>query len=168
MAYNEVVIALLEKPRSTRNLRRFAFLLATVVTVLLLITAATPLASFWFRQVSGLKPRLAALARRGLWLALLWPALNVLYSWYQGAVVHSRRTRPVTEAVVIYLFTSSVLLWAGVARGQWVGLHVAVVAFVSGAVAQTLWLWHRSRRAVEAVETRDEAATIRAVDISPR
>jgi hypothetical protein len=167
MAYNEVVIALLEKPRSTHSLRRFAFLLAAMVTVLLLVTVATPLASLWFRQVSGLKPLLAALARSGLWLALPWPALNVLYSWYQGTVVHSRRTRPVTEAVVIYLFTSSVLLWAGVTRGQWVGLHIGVVAFVSGAVAQTLWLWHRSRRAVEAVETRDEAATIRVVNISP-
>jgi hypothetical protein len=166
MAYNEVVIALLDEPRSTRSLRRFAFLLSAVVTVLLLITAATPLAPLWFRQVSGLKPRLAALARRGLWLALPWPALNVLYSWYQGVVVHSRRTRFITEAVVIYLLTSSGILWAGVAFGRIVGLHVGLVAFGSGVIAQTLWLWIRSRRAVEAAEKRDEAATIRAADIA--
>jgi hypothetical protein len=169
MAYNEVVIALLDEPRSTRSLRRFAFLLAAVVTALLLVTAATPLAPVWFQRVSGLKPHLAALAHRGLWLALPWPATNVLYSWYQGAVVHSRRTRPVTEAVVIYLLISSTILWAGVAWGQAVGLNVAVVAFAAGVVAQTVWLWHRSRRAVQAVEARDEAAAlIRASDIAAR
>jgi O-antigen/teichoic acid export membrane protein len=119
--------------------------------------------------VSGLKPHLAALAHRGLWLALPWPALNVLYSWYQGAVVHSRRTRPITEAVVIYLLTSSAILWAGVAWSQIVGLYVGVVAFAAGATAQTLWLWHRSRRAVRAVEDRDAAAAlIRASDIAVR
>jgi hypothetical protein len=169
MAYNEVVIALLDEPRATRNLRRFAVLLAAVVTAALLLTAATPLAPLWFRWVSGLKPHLAALAHRGLWLALPWPALNVLYSWYQGAVVHSRRTRPITEAVVIYLLTSSGILWAGAARGQAVGLYVGVVAFAAGAVAQTLWLRHRSRRAVRAVEERDEAAAlIRASDFAAR
>jgi hypothetical protein len=167
MAYNEVVIALLDEPRSTRTLRRFAFLLAAVTTAVLLITAATPLAPFWFQRVSGLKPHLADLAHRGLWLALPWPALNVLYSWYQGAIVHSRRTRAITEAVFIYLLTSSGILWAGVAWGQAPGLYVAVVAFVGGVVAQTFWLWHRSRRAVRAVEKRDEsAATIRAADIA--
>jgi hypothetical protein len=169
MAYNEVVIALLDEPRSTRSLRRFAVLLAALVTAILLVTAATPLASVWFRRVSGLKPHLAALAHRGLWLALPWPAMNVLYSWYQGAVVHSRRTRPITEAVVIYLLISSAVLWAGVAWGQMVGLYVGVVAFSAGVVAQTVWLWHRSRRAVQAVEDRDEALTlIRASDIAAR
>jgi hypothetical protein len=167
MAYNEVVIALLDEPRSTASLRRFAFLLAGVVTGLLLITAGTRLAPIWFERVSGLKPDLASLAHRGLWLALPWPAMNVLYSWYQGAVVHSRSTRSITEAVVIYLLTSSITLWAGVAWGQMVGLYVAVVAFAAGVVAQTVWLWHRSRRAVQAVEARDEAAAaIRAADIA--
>jgi hypothetical protein len=169
MAYNEVVIALLDERGATRSLRRFAFLLAAVVTALLLITVATPLAPLWFRRVSGLKAPLAALAQRGLWLALPWPALNVLYSWYQGAVVHSRRTRPVTEAVVIYLLISSGILWAGVAWGEVVGLYVAVVAFVGGVVAQTIWLWHRSRGAVQAVEARDEdTAAVRVADIAAR
>lgn len=168
MAYNEVVIALLDEPRSTRNLHRFALLLAAVATGLLLLTAATPLAPLWFRRVSGLKPRLATLAHRGLWIALPWPALNVLYSWYQGAIVHSRRTRGITEAVVIYLLTSSAILWVGVAWGQVTGLYVGMAAFVSGVMAQTAWLWHRSRPAVQSVEDRDEAAAFRAADMAAR
>jgi hypothetical protein len=158
MAFNEVTIALLDEPRSARPLRRFATVLAVVVTALLLLTAATPLASVWFRRVSGLKPHLATLAKRALWLALPWPALNVLFSWFQGTVVHSRHTRPITEAVVGYLLITSVILWGGVAWGQVPGLHVAVAAFTGGILAQTAWLWHRSRGAVRAVEERDKAA----------
>jgi hypothetical protein len=112
LAYNEVVITLLDEPYSWHGLRRFTASLAATTTILLLIVAATPLAAFWFGRVSALDPRLILMARRGLWVALPLPALNVLYSWYQGALVHNRRTRGVTEAVVIYLLTSSALLWA--------------------------------------------------------
>jgi hypothetical protein len=159
MAYNEVVIALLDEDGSTQSLRRFAFLLAVLMTVVLVVTAASPLAPFWFRRLSGLKPHLARLAHRGLWLALPWPALNALYSWYQGAVVRSRRTRPITEAVVIFLVTCTAVLWAGVVWQRAPGLFVGVVAFVSATATQTFWLCIRSRRAVQEVEARDEAAS---------
>jgi hypothetical protein len=158
LAYNEVVITLLDEPSSLYNLRRFTALLATLTTALLLIVAATPLATFWFGRVSALDPRLIALARWGLWVALPLPALNVLYSWYQGALVRSRRTRGVTEAVVIYLLASSALLWAGVSWGQATGLYVGLAAFGLGALMQTAWLGYRSRPAMRAVQARDEAA----------
>jgi hypothetical protein len=93
----------------------------------------------------------------------------VLYSWYQGATVHSRSTRLVSEAVVIYLLTSSAILWAGVVWGQLPGLYVAVVAFVTAIATQTGWLWHRSRRTMQAVAARDDGTpTICAADVSPR
>jgi len=161
MAYNEVVIALLDEPGSTRSLRRFAFLLGGAMTAALIITAASPLAPFWFRSVSGLRPSLARLAHRGLWLALPWPALEAIYSWFQGAVVRSRRTRPITEAVVVFLVVCSTVLWAGVVWGRPAGLTVGIVAFVSANAARTLWLWVRSRRALREVTARD--ATITAV-----
>jgi len=122
MAYNEVVIALLDEPCAARNLRRFTALLTALTTSLLLIIAATPLATFWFGRVSALNPRLVTLACMGLWVALPLPGLNVLQSWYQGAIVHSRRTRGITEAVVIYLFVSGTILWAGAAWGRMTGL----------------------------------------------
>jgi hypothetical protein len=162
LAYNEVVITLLDEPHSWHNLRRFTTLLATLTTVLLLIVAATPLATFWFGRVSALDPRLIDMARRGLWIALPLPALNVLYSWYQGALVRSRRTRGVTEAVVIYLLASSALLWAGVIWGQATGLYVGLAAFGTGTLIQTAWLWHRSRPAMRAVLARDAATALQA------
>jgi hypothetical protein len=158
-AYNEVVIALLDEPRAARNLRSFAALLATLTTVLLLFVAATPLAMFWFRHISALNPRLATLARRGLWVAALMPGLNAFQSWYQGTIVHSRRTRGITEAVAIYVLASGAVLGAGVAWGRMTGLYVGLAAIAAGMLAQTAWLRQRSRPALRAVHARD-AATV--------
>jgi hypothetical protein len=149
-AYNEVVVAMLDEPRAVYNLRRFAALLAALTTVLLLIIAVTPLAGFWFRRLSALPPPLATLAHWGLWIALPMPGLTVLQNWYQGALVHSRRTRAITEAMAIFWLTSSAILWGGVAWGQVTGLYIGLVAFGTSTLMQTAWLWQRSRPAVRA------------------
>lgn len=156
-AYNEVVVALLDEPGAWRNLRRFTGLLVALVTGIMLLIAATPLSDFWFRTLSGLSPSLADLAHRSLWFALPLPALNAAYSWYQGAIVHSRHTRGITEAVVLYLVLTSALLAVGVAWGQATGIFVAWAAIGVGTLVQTVWLWHRSRPAMAEVRQQDAA-----------
>jgi hypothetical protein len=155
VAYNEVVIALLDEPHSTSSLRRFATLLATVTTLLLVIIAATPLATFWFGRVTGLSPALVVLAQTSLWVALLLPGLNVMQSWYQGALVHNRSTRGVTEAMGIFLLITTAILWVGVAWTQIAGLYVGLVAFGVGSLMQTVWLWYRSRPVMRCLAARD-------------
>jgi hypothetical protein len=155
IAYNEVVVALLDEPRSTPSLRRFTTYLTVITTLLLLTIAGTPLSAIWFERVSALNPSLAALARLSLWIALPIPGLNVLQSWYQGAIVHNRRTRAVSEAVGIFLLISSALLWAGVAWGQVTGLYIGMVAFGAGSLAQTGWLWYRGRPVMRRLQARD-------------
>jgi hypothetical protein len=145
IAYNEVVVALLDEPGAARTLRRFALYLSTGLTAVLLLMVATPLSHLWFQQLSGLSPALADLARAGLWFALPIPALSVYQSWYQGAILHSRRTRAITEAVVIYLITIGIMLWFGVQRGLWTGLFVGLAAMAISMTLQTAWLWWRSR-----------------------
>ena len=115
-------------------------------TAALLLIAATPLSRFWFQGVSALPPELAALARTGLWIALPLPALSVLQSWYQGQILHSRRTRSITEAVVIFLVVDVAILVAGVSWGGAIGLYVGLVAMVASMAAQTAWLGVRSPR----------------------
>jgi hypothetical protein len=155
VAYNEVVVALLDEPGSTPHLRRFAGLLAGFVTLFQLMLVATPLADFWFRRVSALSPDLADLARVGMWLAILLPALNALQSWHQGTILQSRLTRAIPEAVIIFLITIGAILWAGVAWGGANGLHVALIAFTVGTATQALWLWLRSRPAMAKMNARD-------------
>jgi hypothetical protein len=156
MAYNEVVVALLDEPRSTESLRRFTGLLFGAATILLLIITATPLAEVWFREIQGISPALTSLGLLGLWIALPMPGLNVLLSWFQGAILHGRRTRGISEAVAVFLVTASIILWAGVVWGGTSGLYIGLAAFDVAMVAQTLWLRHRSQPALQAAVERDQ------------
>ncbi len=155
VAYNEVVIALLDKPGAARNLRRFAMWMAGGTTLLMLLLVTTPLSYFWFAQISALPSRLATMARQGLWLAILLPALSMMLNWYQGTVVNSRHTRGVTEAVVLYLLVTIMIQGSGILWGHVPGLYVAMAAFTLATLAQTLWLWYRSRPVLRRIYVRD-------------
>jgi hypothetical protein len=148
IALNEVVVTFLDEPGSAMVLRRFTLILVATTTGLLLLLALTPLAGLWFGQVTALPPALVELARNGLWLALPMPALSALQSWFQGSILHSRRTRGITESVFIYLVIVGGLLLLGVSLNSITGLYVGIVAFVTGISLQTIWLWLRSRAAL--------------------
>ena len=157
IAYNEVVVAQLDEPGSWQALRRFSAWLGLATTLALLAVAATPLSGLWFNRVSGLAADLTSLASRGLWLALPMPWLAVLQSWYQGALVNGRQTRPISEAVVIFLVVCSGLLGAGAWWGGWPGLQAGMGAFSLAMLAQTAWLWWRSRPLMKSFAQRDAA-----------
>jgi hypothetical protein len=164
MAYNEVVVALLDEPFSRETLQRFAHWLAAGTTVGLLVLAATPLSAVWFEKISALSPNLANLSRMGLWIGLFMPAMTVYQSWYQGAILNGRRTRGITEAVVIFLVSSGILLTAGVIWGQVTGLYIGLGVFLISSAAQNGWLWYRSRPVFKALQDRDKAYTSLAED----
>ena len=157
VAYNEVVVALLDEPQSSRTLKQFNYLLAISSTALLFLLAGTSLSEVWFGVISGLQPPLVKLAETGLWIGLIVPALNVFQSWFQGAILHGKRTRGITEAVVVYLVSSAAVLTFGVLWGKTTGLYVGLGAFVVSMLTQTAWLWYRSRPVIEKVAARDES-----------
>jgi hypothetical protein len=167
VAYNEVVVALLEEPRSSHSLRRFSFYLTSVTTFLILIMALTPLSVFWFNIISGLDPQLADMASIGLMLAIPTAGFAVMQSWFQGLILHGGHTRSITEAVVIYLCTSSGLLVIGVTLGRMSGLFWGMATFTIAMFLQTLWLWYRSRPVERVAHERDNLFTIPAPIASP-
>jgi hypothetical protein len=156
VAFNEVVVALLDEPLSTKPLHRYTLLLSVGTTSTLLLLAATPLSRLWLENFSALSPELAALARNGLWVGLLLPGLNSLQSWYQGALLNSGKTRGISEAVAIFLLSTGLVLIGGVAWGEITGLYVGLAAFSFGMLSQTIWLWVRSRPALSALYERDQ------------
>jgi hypothetical protein len=145
-AFNEVVVALLEEPGSARTLRRFSLLLGASTSAVLLVLAATPLSRFYFEGLSALSPPLARLATRGLPLLVLMPGLSAVQSWVQGKILHSRRTRGITEAVAVYLVTSTLALVLGMIHGGITGLFVGAASLFVGSALQVGWLWVRGRR----------------------
>jgi len=156
IAYNEVVVALLDEPRSTQKLWRFSFILILITTLAWFVIIATPLSRFWFETVSALPTSLLGLAKLSIWLALPMPALAVLQSWYQGVILHSYRTNAITEAVVVYLLFTILTLLIGVRYGKMTGLYVGMISFMLSTIIQTVWLWLRSQHALHAVRQRDE------------
>lgn len=160
VAYNEVVVALLEEPRSTHRLRRFSIYLTTATTSLILIMALTPLSLLWFNIISGLEANLADMASIGLMLAIPTAGFAVMQSWFQGLILHGGRTRGITEAVVLFLASIAVMLWIGVTMGQVTGLYWAMGVFTIAMFLQTMWLWFRSRPDEREARERDELLTV--------
>jgi hypothetical protein len=147
-AYNEVVVALLEKRGAARSLVRVAAKLAAVTSAMLLAVAATPLSTLWFERVSSLTGPLTELARAAIWIAIPMPALAAAQSWFQGILVHGHRTRAVSEAVVLYLLTYAVALLIALRIPDVPGIYLGFVAALAATIAQTAWLAWRSRDAL--------------------
>ncbi|HEY5529776.1 MAG TPA: hypothetical protein VIL51_10055, partial [Thermoleophilia bacterium] len=102
-------------------------------------------------------PPLPSMARTALWFLLPMPALAVAQSYFQGVILHSRRTRSITESVLIFLGVTTAFLVIAVVWGTVPGLYVTVGAFTTGEALRTGWLWLRSRRARIALRERDAA-----------
>jgi O-antigen/teichoic acid export membrane protein len=143
---------MLDEPDASRHLRRFTVWLVVLTTAIMVLITITPLSTLWFDKISALKPNLASLAKSGLWIALFLPGISVLQSWFQGSILHSKHTRGLTESVVVYLLTDGVILAAGVAWGKTTGFYVGWSAFTIATLAQTAWLWLRSRPARRLLE----------------
>jgi hypothetical protein len=156
-AYNEVVVTLLDEKGASPNLRRFIWVLSLTGTAVALLFVLTPLAAFWFGRLSALDAELADLAVMGLWLALPMPALTVLQSWFQGSLMHGRKTGGISESVVLYLIGSVALLGGGVAWGGMTGLLVGAWAMLISTIVQTFWLGWRARPVMKWVAARDSA-----------
>jgi hypothetical protein len=167
VAYNEVVVALLEEPLSTQRLRRFTVYLTTASTLVVMLVALTPISTLWFQGLSGLDPELAKMAVIGLAIGIPTVGLSVLQSWFQGLLLHGGRTRAITEAVVLFLVACTVFLWIGVSWSAYTGLFWAMASFSTAMLLQTIWLWHRSRPEERVVQERDDLISVPATLANP-
>ncbi len=154
-AYQDVVVAQLDTPGTTRSIQRFTWLLAAFSIGGLGLVAATDLGRIWFQTVSGLETELVDLARRGLWIALLWPALSILQNYYQGVIVSGKKTWVVTLSIVVFMAVTGLVLFFGTLEGRFTGLFVGLVAFQSGYGAQALVLAAFSRPVLRRAANRD-------------
>jgi hypothetical protein len=163
-AYNEVVIAHVDQPGSSVTLGRFSRRLAVATTLGLTVIAATPLSRIWFGTISGLSGSLMDLARSGLWITILLPALAATQSFLQGIIMHSRQTRSITEAVFVYLVSSVAVLGLGVAWGGTQGAFIALASMAVGELLRTAWFLWRSRGPRRLLRIRDTRGPATAAD----
>lgn len=156
-AYNEVVVALMDERLAYRALRRFTVTLTGATSLVHLMIVATPLVELWFGGVAALPSELAEMARTAFWIALPLAGLSVLQSWFQGSLTFSRKTRPIPEAVMVFLFSVVLVLGIGVYWGQVAGLYIGMLSFAVANGVQTIWLWQRSADVMRNLCARDSA-----------
>jgi progressive ankylosis protein len=142
LSFQEAAIALVgRRGEHRRELGRFAAGLALVASGLLSLIAFTPMARVWFEGISGLEPELAALAFVPAQIIAAGPALGVVLGFQRALLVQARRTRPITVATGLEVFTIA-LLFPLFAWGMgWMGVTSAMVALICGRILGVTFLW---------------------------
>lgn len=146
-ALNETVNALIDQPGARKPLIRFIILIGVFETAAMVLIAATPLAAFWFRQVSGLEADSTQIATLAFWMLVPGGILSPLAAWFSGAILNSRKTRAITEGMLIYLLTFAILLALGSTLLQVNGIYLVTGSSTLSSTAQIAWLGIRSRKA---------------------
>ncbi len=143
-AYNEVVVALLDRTKPAPALRRFAWILGSITSGILLLGAITPLGLAWFRSGAALPGTLAGMAWHALALLVPMGAVSVWQSLQQGVLVHAHRTRAITESMAVLLLATATVLGIGLAWRSVPGLAFAAFGLTAGGLAQLVWLAWRA------------------------
>ena len=145
VAYNEVMVALLEDYDAKPALRKFARNISLGLSVIILVFVATPLSRLWLQYIAALPLDLIPDGRVALALAIPLGVLSVYISYYQGFLIHSSITKSVAESVVAFLIGMIAVLLVGIITKSFVGIYIASVAYTFAHLIQTIWLALRSR-----------------------
>jgi hypothetical protein len=144
-AYNEVVIALLDRPGSRRGLIRFMGILMAFQWVLMLVFTLTPLAFLWFWKAAALAEPEARLAAHAFFLLIPGSLISPLNSWFVGNILHNRKSRAITEGMLLYLAVFVLGLIVGSRFHQLGGIFIILGSSTLAGIVQTVWLGLRSR-----------------------
>jgi len=142
LSFQEAAITLMgENDKDDKLIKRFATFLGTGLSILLAITAFTPLSRIWFSVVSGLSEELTTLAMKPIMIMTIFPATTVLIAFQRAILVKSGRTSLITWATLIEVAGILLILYVGVVQLSWIGAIAAVSAFVFGRVAANSYLY---------------------------
>jgi hypothetical protein len=141
LSYQEVIIAQMGDDKSGYvPLRNFAVVLAGVLSIILFIIAFTPLADFWFKEVSGLSNFLTEFARTPLKIMAIIPALTVFISFQRSVLVSDKNTAPITWGTAIEFAVIVIVMLLSINVFSFVGAVAATISFVVGRTAANIYL----------------------------
>ncbi|MBG0787768.1 MAG: hypothetical protein H0S79_21980 [Anaerolineaceae bacterium] len=145
VAYNEVMVAMLEEANAKPALKKFARDIALGISAIILLFVFTPLSKLWLQFIAALPADLIPAGRVALGLAIPLGVLSVYISYYQGFLVHGSKTRSVAESVVAFLIAMIGILLVGIISKSFVGIYIASVAYTFAHLVQAAWLALRSK-----------------------
>lgn len=141
LSYMEAVVAIIGKHKENYiPLRNFAYALFAFVVGGLSLIAFTPLASVWFRDISGLSVELGNFAYFPTQIMALMPGFVAFLCFQRGVVVNSRKTSPITWTTVIEAGTMVAVLFITITFFNFVGAVGIACAYVAGSFAANIYL----------------------------
>ncbi|MBK8882140.1 MAG: hypothetical protein IPN67_07025 [Bacteroidales bacterium] len=141
LSYQEANIALIGKEKQNYwILRDFAVYLGLLVTVMITVLAFTPLADFWFINISGLSKELADLSYLPLKIMILLPALTVYLNFQRSCLIINGNTGPMSISTAIELISIIAVLLVCVVFLNLVGVVAASIAYVAGKGISNIYL----------------------------
>ncbi len=143
MAMQETTIAQAKDRRAHAPLRSFTLLVAGATTAATALLAFTPLVDLYLRNVIGLAPELLGLARTGIRLGILLPAVTALSSWLRGLLVAKSATGIVYRGMMINLAANGSALLLGVAL-RLPGVPVAALSLTLAMIVEYIYLRSRA------------------------
>ncbi|MDX1700552.1 MAG: hypothetical protein R3250_08050, partial [Melioribacteraceae bacterium] len=142
LSYQEVGIALIgERGEGFKPLKKFARNLALVSTGLLMVIAFTPLATIWFKDISGLSQDLTDFSILPLIIISIMPALSVFISFQRSILVSYKNTGPITPATAIEVIGILIVLFILISGFSFVGAVAAMIAFIIGRIGAIFYLY---------------------------
>ncbi len=147
IAYQEVLIALMNENRENLKLiKKFALRLGIFTFSAMAILALTPLANWWFGDVSGLTSELTQFAKLPLIILLPMPALAVLVNVQRGLLVYHHRTKVITLGTAIEFGVIVLVAILTIGAFDMIGAIGAVISFLVGRIAVNFYFEYELKR----------------------
>ena len=135
LSFQEVAIALLGREKNALGpVTRFALLLGVASSLAMAAIAFTPLATIWYRDISGLTEELTSIAILPTQIHALLPFFSVVLSYQRALLVHGRRTAPITWATALEVSAVVVCLLYAIQATSMVGATASAIALLIGRV----------------------------------
>ncbi len=156
-------VALVTDRRAFRALRRFAYALNALITLVMLALVLPPVFRLVAESLIGLPHEVAALTHVAVLILLPWPAAIGYRRFYQGVLVRANLTRRVAYGTVVRVLamaaTALILYSLAEIRGAYVGAAALSCGVVAEAVASRL-MARRAVRHMLAQPERPDAAPL--------
>jgi len=141
LSYQEVGVALLgERFEEYTPLKNVALCLFSAMIICLGLIAFTPLATIWYRHVSGLSLELSMFSYLPTQIMVLLPGTTVWISFQRSILICGKTTAPITWATAIEVSLIVSVLFISIQYLDTVGVVGASLAYMIGRLGANIYL----------------------------
>ncbi len=143
--------ALATSARNYLVLRRFVVLLIFFVTIVAILMAFSPLYDLVVRVLMGIPQDIAAAARPGMKIMILWSASIGFRRFKQGVLIHRRETKWIGYGTILRLVASGGTGIALAVLSDLPGVYIASIGLMAGVIGEAFFVALAARPTVKAL-----------------